>query len=1552
MQIEGYSISPQQARIWQLQEKLGPLRAVAALSIQGSLDEALLRKSISWLVASHDIFRTSFVVPAGLMQPLQVISDQVDFESIPRRDESWEDLIAAEIHAPVKPGSTLYPRTVIVPIDANHHVLVFSAPGLCCDGWNLNRLAQDLGSIYETLANGQEPDLEPAQYTDFADWLEELEEEEGGFQLFWDEQLALADWTNPLSGFQRNEPGAFAFDRILLDPSQFSIPKDWSQTNEISWEVFWQTCWRILLCRFSGSSQQTLGVAFHGRSFEELELAYGPFNRFIPFTLSLPGQSTFLENARLVAHQSKRFEQRQDYYKPGNKAPLMGFEWQEQRPVYEAGQISFSVLDAFHVNEPFALKLVVSQTPDGFVPVIEFCKNTFQASFVKTLADHLAVLVNDISQSPEKATGQLEVLPSEARLALLAPGNQDGAPLNDPVHRLFEARAAQDPEKTALVFEGPDGALEQSLTFRELNARSNQLARRLRELGAGPDRLVGLCLDRSIDLIISMLAALKCGSGYIPMDPNTPPGRLSFMVEDSTASVFITDEQHAQLAPNLPTVVLPEAWEALEGNSKENLDVRLFRESLAYCIYTSGSTGQPKAVGVSHGNLLHYLSGIHTALSLKDGDSYAVVSTLAADLGNTSIYPALCFGGTLHLLSGQHITDGHRFGAYFQKHGVDCLKITPSHLASLMSMDAAASVLPQKKLVLGGEATRPELLEEIRGLAPQLEIYNHYGPSETTIGTLTFSLHKDSLRFPMGQPLPQSAVYALNEQLEPVPSGAPGEAYIAGHGVTRGYVGKPALTAERFVPNPFTEAEGARMYRTGDLIRFDGEGNRHFLGRVDHQVKLRGFRIELGEIEALLREVEGVEDALVVLKPGTSGDDRLVAYVVRSHPKTELGAHELRSFLSERLSDYMVPAAYVTLDRFPLNPNGKIDRKALPEPTASAADHAAYVAPQTESEHMVAEIWQELLDMGRIGANDQFFELGGHSFLAIRTLAALKERTGLDLEVRSLLENPKLADFAAAIDAARKTSHGSGIFDPCAQGFPLEVRSATLGGEDVRLWFGDKAQIQPLVSDSCPLDQLPDYILDMSRLAEFDGAEDKESQLVKALGLEMGSKDPHELAPSYQSPIEATRQALNAAFEKAEDKHSYMAGHHPSWFVKRGIRTLNFAEFQGRRGVEKSRILKAVNGFIQKQGLLRAVLTRGEDENCSFVEASQCVLPDIPEFDLSGYHPETRNLRLSLINYLMGQDLLSSDPPLDVVLYNVALVRMNHTQYRVLFAMDHIIADYEAKHVVRRYLQHLDEGSQAQPPAGEVTHYRQFPMMQARLPEGDPKYQQVKQHPYYLRYREPVLKLQEKHPIGEAIVFSKPHHLEMWLEPGQEENSEDNYLGYGLAIAAQVISAQFKLEGTPLRVLVSRRYFSGYNFYNTIGDFHDSVPIYLPAQSTPARCFRELRETDQAYADAGLDLTAVGGETEIYHSIYKSPFNFNFVGEISEEHEKGMLASAGVFSFVSYPIFAYHIGHKMGLIFYHGMEDEAVERAEHLLKSLCNPYQFNRLPGREDKDKA
>ena len=1045
--IEGFRLSPQQKHLWGLQQEnqILPYQSWCTILIEGNLDIEALKAALQSVIDRHEILRTTFRRLPDMTIPLQVINDS-SLPPIHQRD--LRDLApsaqAAEIEVIFQQMSQLpfdldrgpILQLSLVVQSQNKHLLILGLPALCADRVAIENLLREI-SCYYGGQSSSELDSEPMQYADFSEWQNELLEAEDteigrkhwnqqDLSTLFNKKLPFEAWTAEKKEFK---PASIT---TSIDPQTVAKLEAIARQYNTSTSIFMLTCWQVLLWRLAGESDIIVGVEYDGRKYEELKTALGLMAKYLPIHAHLEKDQQFLNVIEQIARSIDFGEQWQDYFSwelgklSSSDFFPTSFSFQERDEKYSVGDLSFSIDKQFVCIDRFKVKLACVQGGNCLRADFYYDSNLLRGADIELWAAQFQTLLLSAIENPLAAIGELEILSDVERERLLFEFNDTRAdyPKNHCIHQLIEEQATRKPDKVAVVFEN------RQLTYAELNARANQLARYLQDMGVGPEVPVAICLERSVEMVVGILAILKAGGAYVPLDPDLPRERLTFMLEDTRTPVLLTERR---LLENIPQhqarVVFLDAadWETIAEKRDDNFLSKTLPENLAYIIYTSGSTGKPKGVAVEHRQLLNYLNGILERLKLTTRASFALVSTFAADLGHTVVFPALCQGNCLHVISQERASNPEAIADYFASHGgIDCIKIVPSHLRTLLACSQnPARILPRHQLILGGEASSWDLVKKVQELAPNCTIFNHYGPTETTVGAIAYQVDKSqtncrSATVPLGRPLPNTQIFLLNAHLQPVPIGVPGELCIGGAGLARGYLNRPELTAKKFIAHPLSNLDissgsKARLYRTGDLARYLPDGNIEFLGRLDEQVKIRGFRIELGEIETVLRQHPAVRETVAAALDGKTEDKRLVAYVVpNQQPAPTIG--ELRRFLQQQLPDYAIPSTFVMLEALPFMPNGKLDRQALP---AIAAFHVqretSFVAPRTPEENLLTEIWSKVLGVERVGIEDNFFELGGDSILSIQIIARANQ-AGLRLKPMQLFQHQTIAKLAAAAD--------------------------------------------------------------------------------------------------------------------------------------------------------------------------------------------------------------------------------------------------------------------------------------------------------------------------------------------------------------------------------------------------------------------------------------------------------------------------------------------------------------------------------------------------------
>ncbi|HEU0253085.1 MAG TPA: amino acid adenylation domain-containing protein, partial [Pyrinomonadaceae bacterium] len=1083
--VNSFPLSFTQQRLWfldELEPGLPIYNIPAAIKLTGALDINALTRSLNEVVRRHEALRTIFISIDG--RPRQVIVPALTL-SIPvvelgelsaaEQEKRVRELRDAEARQPFRLSRGPLLRARLLRLDQQDHILLLTVHHIVSDGWSTGLLVRELTSLYESFTDGTPSSLTELeiQYADFAVWQSEwAESEEHQEQLdYWRQKLQDAAHVLELpTDHPRPAVRSFrgATQSVLLDKDLTQKLRELSQSEGATLFMTLLAAFQILLYRYTRQNDILVGSPIANRNPVETEQLIGFFANTLVLRTVL-SDSPFREILGRVretcleayAHQELPFEKLVEVLHPErslSSAPLFQAMFvlrnAPQAPL-NLPNLTLQLMEAHSGTAKFDLTLSIVEVGQELQGSLEYSTDLFEPATIKRMVEHFTTLLEGIAAAPEQRISELPLLSVVEREQLLLDWNETDREFERArcLHEGFEAQVEKTPDAIAVVFE------QEQLSYRELNSRANQLAHYLVRLGVGPETLVGICMERSLELMVAVLGVLKAGGGYFPLDPAFPQQRLSFLLADAKAPVLLTQERLlARLPEYAGTIVsLDSDWSEIAGESEANLDSGVTPENIAYVIYTSGSSGKPKGVVVEQRQILNYIEAISERLKFEGGASYALVQPLTVDAAQTVLFPPWYAGGTVHLIAQERATDAAALQEYFGEHAIDCLKIAPSHLETLHQAGQGKSLLPRRWLVLGGESPRREWIEQLRTSAPECEIVNHYGPTETTVAMLTHGVNGASEALtkgvmPLGRPLANTRAYVLDKDLQPVPVGVAGELFIGGECVTRGYLGQPEKTAQQFIPDPFGAEPGARLYKTGDLVRYEADGKLSFIGRADEQVKIRGHRVEPGEIEAALIEHEAVRDCIAMIREDVAGDPRLVAYCVSDQ---EPSISELRSFLAERLPAHMLPSAFVLLESLPLTPHGKVDRKQLPAPDQTRATTAEYTAPRTSVELRLAAIWQDVLNVERVGVDDNFFDLGGHSLLATQVISRVRDGFKIELPLRALFEAPTVGLLAAKVAAVVQTCvelEGPRVVERQPNGMPLSFAQQ-------RLWF--MQQLEP-----------------------------------------------------------------------------------------------------------------------------------------------------------------------------------------------------------------------------------------------------------------------------------------------------------------------------------------------------------------------------------------------------------------------------------------------------------------------------------------------------------
>lgn len=1087
-----------QERLWFL-EQLGGSTAAYNMPIgarlRGALDGDALGRALREVISRHEALRTTFATEAGHAVALSAPSVEVELEPFDLRGEPDPELQARRILAEstsrafdLERGPLV--RAALLRVAEDQHVLELVFHHIICDGCSQSVVMRELGILYDAYRRGQPVGLGAprAQYEDFARSQRLALEAQGLDEVTapWLERLAGAPEALELPT-DRPRPAvptyAGATYRMALPPSTAEAVRKFARVARATPFATLLSAYYLLLYRHGGQQDIVIGATTAGRERSELEDAVGLFANTVALRGDLSGDPSFHELVARVgetvlwalAHEQAPLQEivaRLPLERDLSRHPLFQV-FCAHVPLATLGLDGAEPYDARPTTSRFDLTLFIEEEPDDELELAwEYSTDLFDADTVEKLAHRYVRLLEGAIADPRRSIDELPLLDAGERDEAITAGRQSGHEY--PVqcmHKAFERHAAATPDAVAVSFEG------QSLTYAQLNERSNRIAHRLIALNSGPETLVALFLEPSLDLIAAILGVLKSGAGYLPLDPEHPRERLDFVLADAGAGVIVTEQRLLERlgAIDVTAVCLDGEAAQLEALSATNPSTAVTPENLAYVIYTSGSTGRPKGVQVEHRQVARLFSATDAWFGFGAEDVWILLHSYAFDFSVWELWGALAHGGQLVVSPVWTTRSPQALAELVANRGVTVLNATPSLFTAVQDdLLRHASELVLRSVVFGGEALRPAALrpwfEHYGEKGPTL--VNMYGITETTVHVTYRPLRAADCEreaSPVGVPIPDLSVYVLDGKGMPVPSGVAGELYVGGAGVARGYLNRPELTAERFIENPFGSG---RLYRTGDVAARLADGQLEFRGRADDQVKIRGFRIELGEIEGTIREHAGVSDCAAVAIEVASGDTRLVAYVVAdgAHADAAAGA-ELRegllAHLQQRLPSYMVPAAVSLLERIPLTRNGKIDRHALPAPSWEQQAVADVLAPETPTETDVAEVWQDVLAIERVGAEDNFFNLGGHSLLAARVVTQVRKRCEVDISVRALFEHPTLREFAAAVDAARGTGAAAQCPpDSASQSLP---GSADLDGTRVEQTHARTPEVHPL---SFPQQQL------------------------------------------------------------------------------------------------------------------------------------------------------------------------------------------------------------------------------------------------------------------------------------------------------------------------------------------------------------------------------------------------------------------------------------------------------------------------------------------------
>ena len=1005
-------------------------------TMRGQLNVDAFRRAWDEATKQHDILRTFFVWE-GLKSPVQVVNREVtlpfELHDWQRYDDATQNEHLQSLLTDLRKAGFRLNQAPLMRLDlartaADRHEFIWSFHHLLLDGWSMFQVLQEVFGRYEAFVVGRE--LHPPAPRPYRDFIAHLKRQDlGAAERYWKESLRGFEPAAPLiidhgASRDRQAPDESEIEQdmedVRLSPTTTAAIQALARRHRVTLNTVVQLGWALLLSRYSDTPDVVFGTVISGRppELDGFETMVGLFINTLPVRVLVSPDDRVTQ--ALTRLQRQQVESRQYEFSPlaqvqqwsgvsGDRPlfeTLMLFEnYRKERTIEEmTTSLQIENIRWFErTNYPLAL-VVIPETGLLFHLLYD---RRFGRPFVQRMLEHLRQLVEGMADNPQSRLGDLPMLSAAERQQVLVAWNDTTTdyPKARCVHNLVEERAARAPEAVAVADD------DYQLSYAELNARANQLAHHLTSLGVGPGMLVGLCMERSVDLVVGVLGILKAGAAYVPMDPTYPKERLAFMLSDTGAPVLLTQQAVVQYLPPFAgrTLCLDRDWPDISTQSQANPAPVVTSDALAYVIYTSGSTGRPKGVQIEHRSLCNLVYWHREAYEVTSADRATQIAAPAFDASVWELWPYLTAGASVHVPSAATRQDPEQLVSWLVAHRIT-LSFLPTPLGESVLRVRWPSDGALRAILIGGDrlTLRPEKNLPFR-------LINHYGPTENTVVATCAEVEAtDALSAdpPIGRPLPNTRAYVVDSTLRPVPIGVPGELLVGGAQLARGYLNRPDLTAERFIPDPFSGVHGARVYKTGDLVRYQPDGNIEFLGRLDDQVKIRGFRIELGEIEAVLVKHRSVRHAVVLAREDTPGDKRLVAYVVPA--EATFDSEPVRAFVRAHLPDYMQPVAYVPLERVPLTPNGKVDRRALPAPEGASFAARPFEEPVGEIEVTLAKIWSDVLKLEQVSRHDHFFELGGHSLLVLSVLGRMRQ-AGLNADVRTLFVTPTLAELAAAV---------------------------------------------------------------------------------------------------------------------------------------------------------------------------------------------------------------------------------------------------------------------------------------------------------------------------------------------------------------------------------------------------------------------------------------------------------------------------------------------------------------------------------------------------------
>ena len=1033
------ALSPAQRRAWilqQLDSENVSQNIAAGVRWSGAIDSDILTAALRDVLERHEILRSEFGAERG--EPLQRLSEESPRITLVDLDGEAEGELAARL-SELETSESTNPfdlshgpllRLTDVRLSDSEHRLILVTHRIVCDRASARIVLSEILSSYNAHLKKREGESgKPIQYCDIV-----ATEASSSELSFWTTQLASAPSSLDLPT-DRPRPAvqtsSSAHQILRIDGPLVSHLRELGQREGATLFSTLLAGFTVLLHRYSRQDDMVVGTRVSGRNEQKIEHVVGPLENMLALRIPFAGERSFsdflhqvretVENAfsHQVPFESVLTALRLERDMTRHPLFQVMFEMRERNADFDSGTDE-RLFDIQNGSEPFDLSVEICERHHGIDFRFGYNADLFDDTTINRMTEHYRILLQAAAGDPNLSILQLPLISESERHRVLVEWNDTKVeyPRDVPLHKLIEEQVEKTPDGVALMFDA------KRLTYRQVNDRANQLAAYLRSKGVGPDVLVGVCAERSVELVLALLASMKAGGAYVPLDPEYPKDRLVTMLEDAKPAVVLTQGHLRDRLPESAKNVfhLDEDWPLIEAERTENLPINVGGKNLAYAIYTSGSTGKPKGVPNVHEGIVNRLLWMQDMYKLTSKDRVLQKTPFSFDVSVWEFFWPLLTGATLVVARA----GGHRDPAYLvdviAEQGITTLHFVPSMLSIFLESGGLERCRSIRQVFVSGEALSSELQQRFFQRMPA-ELHNLYGPTEAAVDVTYWQCRPDDQRsfVPIGRPVANTHIYILDSKLQPTPIGVPGELHIGGIQVARGYLNRPELTAEKFIPDPFSDHAGARLYKTGDLARFQADGNIEYMGRTDFQVKLRGLRIELGEIESVLEKCGGVRQAVVVVREDSPGDKRLVAYLIAEGGQ-ELQADHLRRELKDRIPEYMVPSRFVFVDGLPMTTSGKVDRKALPAPPLERTDHEL-VGPQNEIESKIALLFSRVLGLPSVGRTDNFFDLGGHSLLAAKLLARLHQETGQQIPLSTMFRGATVESLAKMLEADAEAHH-------------------------------------------------------------------------------------------------------------------------------------------------------------------------------------------------------------------------------------------------------------------------------------------------------------------------------------------------------------------------------------------------------------------------------------------------------------------------------------------------------------------------------------------------